>query len=124
MYVNDEAVRLLGYAKREIVEQNIENFMPEFYAAVHKQKLTNFFHTGQGQRIGKTSPIFILNKENFLMSGSLNLMLLPSLQRGITIQGVLSENKGMRNRRRSTKKGFLETRDSCVYLLCYEQESG
>ena len=48
LYVNDEAVRLLGYGKRDIVKQNIENFMPEFYATIHKQKLTNFFHTGHG----------------------------------------------------------------------------
>lgn len=124
LYVNDEAVRLLGYNKSDILEQNIETFMPEFYAVMHKQKLSNFFLTGEGQRIGKTSPIFILNKENFLMSSSLNLMLIPSLQTGITIQGMLSENKEMRNKRRTAKKTFQDTRDTSIYLICYEHDSG
>jgi len=63
IFINAAAAQMFGYAKSDLVGQNITTLMPERYRFAHKRGLRRFIATGQGHLIGHTIELSALGKD-------------------------------------------------------------
>ena len=120
--VNDATANLFGHRQKKLLDNPIENFMPEFFGQRHTSFIKKFYKRGEGVKVGYISNIFILNQENFLKMVSMQMRMLPSLDEGIHFLGVLKPSSLMSVRGKSSE--YSKNRERACYLIAFEKESG
>eukprot|EP01022_Parablepharisma_sp_SALTPOND_P014817 TRINITY_DN205_c0_g1_i1.p1 TRINITY_DN205_c0_g1~~TRINITY_DN205_c0_g1_i1.p1 ORF type:complete len:1819 (+),score=126.85 TRINITY_DN205_c0_g1_i1:1558-7014(+) len=64
---SNNLVALFGFAKSEIIGQNIELIIPDFYDAHHQYFINRYFETGRQRTIGKMFHNFATHKSRYLL---------------------------------------------------------
>lgn len=92
MNASNEVIQTFGFRPRELINSNINMLMPEFYAARHDQYMIDYFERGTPNVVDKNRLVFGRNKEGYLIKLMLRLKMLPELDQGVQMVGLLSRN--------------------------------
>jgi len=68
---SNNIANLLGFAKTEIIGQDLELIIPEFYAPHHKNFVKKYFMTGKQRAIGKIMKTFAAHKSGYIVPVSI-----------------------------------------------------
>jgi PAS domain S-box-containing protein len=80
---NNEVQNTFGYSPRDLIGQNVDMLMPEFYSSIHEQLMLNFFVKDQSKVVDKNRLVFGMGKNGYLKLVMLRLKLLPDLSHGV-----------------------------------------
>lgn len=61
--VNAETERLFGYAKMELIDQQLEILLPERFRKAHLDQRAGYFHTPLSRRMGEGRDLYALRKD-------------------------------------------------------------
>ncbi|EAR83936.2 PAS domain S-box protein (macronuclear) [Tetrahymena thermophila SB210] len=113
---NNETMRLLGFKKNEIIDQNVSRIMPKVVGDMHDKFMRRFFDTSQSNLIGHERFIFCLHKKGYLIPCTIMIKVLPNLDSGIQIVGFLKEVES------HSQKGQYE-HDEDIHYLIFREDS-
>lgn len=112
---NNEIARILGYAKQDIMEQNISRIMPKVYADLHDGFMKNYLETSDPKVIGIERLVLCQNKVGYLVPCTLMIKVLPNLDDGIQIVGFLKDIDN--NQATNMLKSQFESDEKVHYLI-------
>ncbi|KAL4459259.1 hypothetical protein ABPG73_001296 [Tetrahymena malaccensis] len=113
---NNETMRLLGFKKNEIIDQNVSRIMPKVVGDMHDKFMRRFFDTSQSNLIGHERFVFCLHKKGYLIPCTIMIKVLPNLDNGIQIVGFLKEVEN------HSQKGQYE-HDEDIHYLIFREDS-
>lgn len=85
---NLAAVRLFGYARADLMGNNINVIMPQPYSAFHQDALMKYMETGETTVINKNRQVFGLHRSGWLVPIDLFVREVASAD-GMTFLGVM-----------------------------------
>jgi PAS domain S-box-containing protein len=90
---NNEVTRILGFAKNDIIGQNINRIMPKIFADMHDGLLRSYFERSESKIVGAGLEriVYPQNKNGYLLPCTLMIKVLPNLDEGIRIVGFFKE---------------------------------
>lgn len=80
---NNEVLRVLGYQKVELIEQNISKIMPKVYGDIHDDLMKRYINTTEAIVMNKERMVLCMNKNGYLLPCSLMIKIVPNLEEGI-----------------------------------------
>ena len=86
---NNTVKKVLKYSQKEIIGQNITKLMPLFLAEVHDEYMRKFADNFELEIPEKK--VFAKNKEGYLIYMILKIKILPFIEEGIQIIGLMQE---------------------------------
>jgi PAS domain S-box-containing protein len=118
--IGNEVNSLLKIKPAEVVGNNVNMLMPEFYSVHHDDYMRRYLETGEARIIGKKRNIYALDKKGYLKGCSLYLKVLPDLSEGIHFIGMIRDFDTY-----SLGKTILESTSGLVsHYLIYDSTSG
>lgn len=81
---------MLGYNANEVVGQSIESVMPGYYAQKHEGLMKRFFESGKATVVNKNRIVFPKTKLGHIKHCKLRLRIMPNLEQGIRLVGVVT----------------------------------
>mgnify|MGYP000952821047 CR=1 FL=1 len=117
---NNEISRILGYAKSEVIGQNITKIQPKVFGEIHNAILENYFDNADNKVYGTEKLVFPVNKQGYIVPCTLMSKILPSLDEGLRLVGFLKEVDGL-----TINGGQIEyNSEEKIHYIVYGGESG
>jgi PAS domain S-box-containing protein len=118
--IGNEVNSILKFKPTEVVGNNVNMLMPEFYGSQHDGYMRRYLETGEARIIGKKRNIYALDKKGYLKGCSLFLKVLPDLSEGIHFIGMIRDFDVF-----TLGKVILESISGVVsHYLIYDASSG
>ncbi len=77
--VGNEIKYFLKYKPNDVIGNNVNTLMPDFYSKKHDEYMSRYLETGEAHIIGKKRNIYAQDKQGYLKGCSLFLKVLPDL---------------------------------------------
>lgn len=114
--LNNDIKKLYGYENQEVIGQNINKIMPQYYEELHDQYFSNYFESEEITReyITRERTVYPVSKKGYVVPSSLMIKLLPSLENtDIKMVGFLTHI-------RASKESTIDDQN----ILLFEKEKG
>lgn len=120
-YWNPAAEQMLGYASEEVVGKNLhELLVPQRYHAEYQAALPHFFHTGNGNAVGKVRSLFAIRKDGqeIAVSHSLSAFLLNGEWHSVGILRDITESLKQQEALKSSEENVRLLLNSAAEAIC------
>ncbi|KNC99141.1 PAS domain S-box protein [Spizellomyces punctatus DAOM BR117] len=91
MNVNAQWLKLFGYRKHEIMQQNIDKIVPSPFKEVHDDLLKRYLDTGYAKVIDRPRQVLGINAAGYLFSVTLLVKQITSSEGKISFLGIMSK---------------------------------
>lgn len=91
--VNSEVLRGFSLDAESVKKTSINLFMPKIYADHHDSFIKNYFTRNKNKYMDSERDVYALDTEGFICPSNLLIRILPSVQDGIKIIGLLKQNQ-------------------------------
>lgn len=118
--VNNEITRILGFAKADLIGQNVNRIIPKYLSELHDTLMRNYFETSESKVMGVERFVFPLSKKGYVVPCTLMIKVLPDLERGVRLVGFLND---VENENTLAKNADLEAEDKAHYIV-YSGDTG
>ena len=83
--------KILGFPKHELLKLRINKLIPPAISGKHTQYIRKWLESYKATFINKTRVTFFINKENYLCPVILYIKLLPTIENGIEVCGLIQK---------------------------------
>ena len=90
-WCNDKVTSILGFYKHELLKLKINKIIPPAIANRHTQYIRKWVESYKNSFINKTRITFFINKDNYLCPVILYVKLLPTIENGIEVCGLMQK---------------------------------
>lgn len=88
---NERIHQMFGYTNKELIGQNINTLMPEFFKYEHTKWMRDYFKRGGKESIfdNGARTVWARDKKGYLVECNLDVRVVPDLVNGIRMIGVI-----------------------------------